>query len=152
LGGYLLVEDQGKVVGIVRKDVALEVFARNGVVATIREVANQNFEVVTENTTLFDIFPRMAAGCLWYYKVATCGCRMGGEPARPNREATPRAGLNLQRAGFERNWEKGLGLDFFKETKPAARPDFDVVKLHREYCVGESPHSTHALGAITFAP
>jgi CIC family chloride channel protein len=56
---YLLVEDQGNVVGVVKKDSAFEVFSRNSALAAVVEVANKNFEVVAENTTLFEIISRM---------------------------------------------------------------------------------------------
>jgi chloride channel protein, CIC family len=56
---YLLVEDHGQVIGVVKKDSVLDVFARNGPAAAIREIANENFEAVAENTTLFAIISRM---------------------------------------------------------------------------------------------
>jgi CIC family chloride channel protein len=68
---FLLVEDQGKVVGIVKKNPALDVFARNGAAEAIREVANANFEVVAENTTLFHIISRMRSTHVSLFLVAS---------------------------------------------------------------------------------
>jgi predicted transcriptional regulator len=68
---YLLVEDQGKVVGVVKKDSALDVFTRNGAAGAIREVAIENFEVVTENTTLFDIISKMHSNHVTLFLVAS---------------------------------------------------------------------------------
>jgi chloride channel protein, CIC family len=68
---YLLVEDQGKVVGVVKKDSALEVFIKNGVTATTLEIAIKDFEVVAENTILFDIISRMRSNQVTLFLVAS---------------------------------------------------------------------------------
>jgi CIC family chloride channel protein len=58
---YLLVENQGIVVGAIKHDSALQFLARNGAAAPILEVANERFVVVTENTALFDVVTKMHA-------------------------------------------------------------------------------------------
>jgi CIC family chloride channel protein len=68
---YLLVEDLGKVVGVVKKDSAFDVFTRNDAAGAIREIANKNFEVVTENTTLFDIISKMHSNHVTLFLVAS---------------------------------------------------------------------------------
>jgi chloride channel protein, CIC family len=68
---FLLVEDQGKVVGVIKKDSALDIFARNGATAAIREISNENFEVVAEKTTLFDIVSRMRSNHVSLFLVAS---------------------------------------------------------------------------------
>jgi chloride channel protein, CIC family len=68
---YLLVEDQGKLIGVVKKDSMFDVFARNGTTAAIREIANENFEVVAENTTLFNIISKMHSKRVTLFVVAS---------------------------------------------------------------------------------
>jgi CIC family chloride channel protein len=68
---FLLVEDQGKVVGVVKRDSAFDVITRNGATAAIREVSNENFEVVAEKTTLFDIVSRMRSNHVSLFLVAS---------------------------------------------------------------------------------
>lgn len=68
---YLLVEDHGRVVGVVKKDSALDILTRNGAAAAVREVANENFEVVAENTTLFDLISTMRANHVTLFLVAS---------------------------------------------------------------------------------
>jgi predicted transcriptional regulator len=68
---YFLVEDQGKVIGVVKKDSALDVFVRIGAAAAIREVAKVNFEVVAEHTTLFDIISKMHSNHVSLFLVAS---------------------------------------------------------------------------------
>ncbi len=67
---YLLVEDKGTVVGAIKKDSALEALARNGATVAVGEVANVNFEVVAEKTTLFDLILRMRAKHVTLFLVA----------------------------------------------------------------------------------
>jgi predicted transcriptional regulator len=56
---YLLVEERGKVVGVVGRNSALEFLGKDGVTAPIREVSIRNFEAIKENTTLLDVVLRM---------------------------------------------------------------------------------------------
>lgn len=56
---YFLIEDQGKVVGVAKRDLALDVCTKRGTAGTVRDVANENFAVVAENTTLFHVISRM---------------------------------------------------------------------------------------------
>ncbi len=68
---YFLVEEQGKVVGVIRNDRTLDVLTRNGVAAALREVANDRFEVVAEETTLFDLITRMRSKQVSLFVVAS---------------------------------------------------------------------------------
>ena len=60
-GEYLLVENQGVVAGVIKHNSALQRLARNAAGVPILEVANERFEVVTENTALFDVVTKMHA-------------------------------------------------------------------------------------------
>ena len=63
---YFLVEEEGWVVGIIKRDAALERLARNGAEAAIQEVANKHFAIVAETTALFDIVGKcMPKTSLW---------------------------------------------------------------------------------------
>lgn len=56
---YLLVEEQGRVVGIVKNDSGLELFSRDGATPAVGDVAAKNFGVVAEHATLLNIISQM---------------------------------------------------------------------------------------------
>lgn len=56
---YLLAEGQRNIVGILKRDAALDAVSRDGAVLTIGDLAIVNFETVAENVTLLDIISRM---------------------------------------------------------------------------------------------
>ena len=68
---FLLIEEQGKVVGVLKNDRALEVLSRNGVTTALREVAHDRFEVVPEETTLFDLIIKMRSRQIALFLVAS---------------------------------------------------------------------------------
>ena len=68
---HLLVEDRGKVVGVLKQEGTLDIFSRNSPAAAIGEVAAARFEVVREPTTMFDIIARMHSGGLSLFLVAS---------------------------------------------------------------------------------
>ena len=74
---YFLVEDRGCVVGVIKRDAALELLARNGPTTAMRDVASEHFQVVAENTTLFEIVTRMRSDSVTVFVVASAG----GDPA-----------------------------------------------------------------------
>lgn len=68
---YLLVEDRGKLLGVVAGDRATQIAAMHGNGASIREIAIKNYEVVAESTTLFELLSKLRSRPVDLFLVTT---------------------------------------------------------------------------------
>jgi CIC family chloride channel protein len=68
---YFLVESQGKIIGIIKNDAALQLSSRNGATSNLGEIADKNFQVVGENATLFSVISKMRSGHVGLFVVAS---------------------------------------------------------------------------------
>ena len=59
---YFLLEEQGKIAGIVTKDAALKVLEDSGSQLQLKDVMQRSYVTVTENTTLAEVLELMIAG------------------------------------------------------------------------------------------
>jgi predicted transcriptional regulator len=68
-----VVEQQGKVVGVVPRTTALEFLAHNGATATVGQLVENSFEAVAEDTTLLDVVSNMRSHHVSMFLVASVG-------------------------------------------------------------------------------
>jgi CIC family chloride channel protein len=68
---FLLAERDGKVVGLLRMDAVLDMLSRDGATVTIGEIADKNFKVVAETSTLFNIISKMRSDHATLFVVAS---------------------------------------------------------------------------------
>jgi CIC family chloride channel protein len=68
---YFLVERQGKIIGIIKNDAALQLSSRNGATSNLGEIADKNFQVIAESATLFSIISKMRSGHVGLFVVAS---------------------------------------------------------------------------------
>jgi CIC family chloride channel protein len=68
---FLLAEREGKVIGVLRMDFALDMLSRAGATKSIGEIADTNFKVVAETSTLFNIISKMRSDHATLFVVAS---------------------------------------------------------------------------------
>jgi CIC family chloride channel protein len=61
-GSHFLVEEQGRIVGIVEKDAALEVLDDIGNQLRLKDVMHSSYTTVSKDATLYEVLERMRAG------------------------------------------------------------------------------------------
>jgi CIC family chloride channel protein len=68
---YFVVEERNCVVGVIKRDAALEMLSRDGTEGSVREIADKNFAIITETTTLFEIISKMRSDGISFFVVAS---------------------------------------------------------------------------------
>jgi len=68
---YLLVEAEGKLVGVIERQPVVEVVARQGNGAQLGDLVIKDYEVVNERTTLFELLTKLRAKPVSVFLVAT---------------------------------------------------------------------------------
>jgi len=67
---YLLVEEKGKLAGVVQKEPALQLLAEHGNAVRLADVTIKAYDVVTETTTLFELLERLRSRPVRLFLVA----------------------------------------------------------------------------------